>query len=166
LQDARRAGFGIAAGLASHRPGRALGLVDRRAVVAAYEDGQQALVGRHFRDVIAQPRLIALFHQFRDPILHRMHHQLRAQLDVRAKPFRQQPFDIRQTEIRDDAGGKRDRQHEAQHDRAKHRASVLVMTRRAYKIPKIHGSVSDFVPAGRVTITSNPSRKALTTATL
>ncbi len=51
-----------------------------------------------------------------DRLFHRMHHELCAQFDVGAKPLREQPLDIGQTEIRHDAGRKRHRQHEAQHD--------------------------------------------------
>jgi hypothetical protein len=76
--------------------GRALGLENRRAVGAADQDAEQALVGGDLGQVTAQRRLVALFHQIRDRLLHGMHDELRAQLDVGAKPFRQQALDVGQ----------------------------------------------------------------------
>ena len=61
--------------------------------------------------------------EIRHRLLHRGHQYLRAHFDVAAKPLRQQPLDVRQAEIRDDASRQRDRQHEANQNRSKHRVS-------------------------------------------
>ena len=69
---------------------------DGRAVRPAHQDGQQPLVGGHLGEIAAQSRLVALLHELGDRLLHGVHHQLRAHLDVGAEPFGQQSLDVRQ----------------------------------------------------------------------
>ena len=62
----------------------------------AYQDGEQALVRGHPREIAAQLRLVVLGDELGERRLDRVHDQLRAHLDVRAEPFSQQLLDIGQ----------------------------------------------------------------------
>ena len=81
----------------------ALGLENGGTVGPAHQNRQQAFIRGDFGEIKAQPAFAAVFDQIRDRLFHRMHDQLRAQFNVRAKPLRQQPLDIGQAKIRNHA---------------------------------------------------------------
>jgi len=91
-------------GLAVHRRRHALGLEHRAAARAADQHSQKTLIGGDLGGIAAQTGLIVLGDQCRQHFLHGTHEQLRAQLDIRAKPLGQYAVDIGQTEIGHGAG--------------------------------------------------------------
>ena len=135
LHDARSGGTRIVGRIARNGRRSPLGFEQGGTVGAAHQDGEQTFLGGYLGEIGAHPPLVALrldrdavlehkadvglvalLHEIRDGLLHRVHHQLRAQLHVRTKPLGQQPFDVRQAEVGDDARCERHRKHEAQHD--------------------------------------------------